>query len=76
MSACTLWNRCEPPDIRDGRVARVPAVVLSTQFTRLTGCRAPVQQSPMGAVSTPDLAVAVAEAGGLGSVTVMGMPPA
>ena len=48
---------------------------METAFTRLVGCRAPVQQAPMGPVSTAELAVAVARAGGLGSITALGMPP-
>jgi nitronate monooxygenase len=39
-------------------------MALTTPFTELVGCRVPVQQAPMGSVSTPALAVAVAEAGG------------
>jgi nitronate monooxygenase len=42
---------------------------LTTAFTELVGCQVPVQQAPMGPVSTPELAVAVADAGGVGSVT-------
>jgi nitronate monooxygenase len=34
-----------------------------TRYTELTGCRVPVQQAPMGPVSTAALAVAVAESG-------------
>ncbi|HZT67483.1 MAG TPA: nitronate monooxygenase [Acidimicrobiales bacterium] len=37
-----------------------------TAFTRLVGCRLPVQQAGMGGVSTPELARAVAAAGGVG----------
>ena len=44
-----------------------------TRYTELTGCRVPVQQAPMGAVSTSALAVAVADAGGVGSITTLGM---
>src|SRR5262252_1308647 len=44
-----------------------------TRYTELTGCRVPVQQAPMGSVSTPALAVAVADAGGVGSITALGM---
>ena len=44
-----------------------------TRFTELTGCRVPVQQAPMGSVSTSALAVAVADAGGVGSITALGM---
>src|SRR5215468_12479591 len=47
-----------------------------TRFTELTGCRVPVQQAPMGSVSTAALAVAVAEAGGVGSITALGMTAA
>jgi nitronate monooxygenase len=42
---------------------------LTTAFTELVGCQVPVQLAPMGPVSTPELAVAVADAGGIGSVT-------
>ena len=45
----------------------------STRFTELAGCRVPVQQAPMGSVSTAALAVAVAEAGGVGSITALGL---
>jgi nitronate monooxygenase len=46
---------------------------LQTGFTELVGCRVPIQQAPMGSVSTPALAVAVADEGGLGTITAMGM---
>src|SRR5438309_2320834 len=46
---------------------------LATGFTELVGCRVPIQQAPMGSVSTPALAVAVADAGGVGSITAMGL---
>lgn len=48
-------------------------VGLATSFTELVGCRVPIQQAPMGSVSTPELAVAVAEAGGVGSITALGL---
>jgi len=48
----------------------------ATRYTDLTGCRVPVQQAPMGSVSTAALAVAVAEAGGVGSITTLGMTAA
>jgi nitronate monooxygenase len=51
-------------------------MAVTTPFTGLAECRAPIQQAPMGSVSTPALAVAVAEAGGVGSITAMGMAPA
>ena len=46
-----------------------------TAYTSLVGCSVPIQQAPMGTVSTPDLAVAVAESGGVGTVTVFGLSP-
>jgi nitronate monooxygenase len=49
---------------------------VQTPFTALVGCSVPIQQAPMGAVSSPDLAVAVADAGGVGTVTGLGTPPA
>jgi nitronate monooxygenase len=51
-------------------------MVLATRFTELAGCRVPVQQAPMGLVATTTLAVAVADAGGVGSITMLGMSPA
>jgi|SRR5215207_8139768 len=47
---------------------------IRTGFTDLVGCQVPVQQAPMGTVATADLAVAVAEGGGLGSVTALNVP--
>jgi NAD(P)H-dependent flavin oxidoreductase YrpB (nitropropane dioxygenase family) len=44
--------------------------VLTTSFTELVGCRIPLQQAGMGGTATPDLAVAVAEAGALGTVAL------
>jgi len=51
-------------------------MALTTRYTELTGCRVPVQQAPMGSVSTAALAVAVADAGGVGSITALGMTAA
>jgi nitronate monooxygenase len=48
---------------------------VETSFTSLVGCSVPIQQAPMGAVSSPDLAVAVADAGGVGTVSALGVPP-
>lgn len=48
--------------------------MLSTAFTQLVGCSVPIQQAPMGTVSSPELAVAVAEAGGVGTITALGIP--
>ena len=49
---------------------------LATRFTELAGCAVPIQQAPMGSVSTPALAVAVADAGGVGSITAQWLPAA
>jgi NAD(P)H-dependent flavin oxidoreductase YrpB (nitropropane dioxygenase family) len=40
--------------------------MLRTRFTDLVGCSVPIQQAGMGAAATPELAAAVANAGGLG----------
>lgn len=47
--------------------------MIRTRLTDLVGCTAPIQQAPMGTVSSPRLAVAVAEAGGIGSINTLGM---
>lgn len=39
---------------------------MRTRFTELVGCEMPIQQAPMGGISTPELAAAVCGAGGLG----------
>ena len=49
-------------------------MTLATGFTELVGCRVPIQQAPMGSVSTPALALAVADAGGVGTITALGIP--
>jgi NAD(P)H-dependent flavin oxidoreductase YrpB (nitropropane dioxygenase family) len=41
---------------------------VSTRFTKLVGCRLPLQLAAMGGVGTTELASAVADAGGLGMV--------
>ena len=38
---------------------------METAFTRLVGCRAPIQSAAMPAITTPELVAAVADAGGL-----------
>jgi len=48
--------------------------VLRTAFTELVGCQVPIQQAGMGGVATPELAAAVADAGGLGMVSLVFMP--
>ncbi|MGH3420153.1 MAG: nitronate monooxygenase, partial [Streptosporangiaceae bacterium] len=47
---------------------------METAFTKLVGCRVPLQQAGMGWTATPDLAAAVADAGGLGMVAMPGAP--
>jgi NAD(P)H-dependent flavin oxidoreductase YrpB (nitropropane dioxygenase family) len=42
--------------------------VLATDFTRLVGCRAPIQLAPMPGIATVELAAAVTNAGGLGMI--------
>lgn len=44
-------------------------MAIRTRFTELLGCRHPLQQAGMGGATTPDLAIAVARAGGLGMLT-------
>jgi len=46
-----------------------PAMVMSTRFTEMFGCRFPIQQAGIGGMTTPDLAIAVARAGALGMLT-------
>lgn len=50
--------------------------MLETRFTELVGCSVPIQQAPMGGVSSPRLAVAVADAGGVGTITALNMDAA
>lgn len=50
--------------------------MIETRFTELLGCSVPIQQAAMGGVATPELARAVAEAGGLGMVAGVMVPPA
>jgi nitronate monooxygenase len=49
--------------------------MLRTRFTDLVGCTVPIQQAPIGGCANPRLAAAVADAGGLGMVSVTGDPP-
>jgi len=44
-------------------------MTLATRFTDLIGCEVPIQQAGMGGASTPELAAAVSNAGGLGMLT-------
>jgi NAD(P)H-dependent flavin oxidoreductase YrpB (nitropropane dioxygenase family) len=48
--------------------------MLETDFTRLVGCSVPIQLAGMGRVSTPELAAAVSDAGGLGMVNMVLAP--
>ncbi|HET6965327.1 MAG TPA: nitronate monooxygenase [Acidimicrobiales bacterium] len=48
--------------------------MIETSFTRLVGCRLPLQQAGMGGSATAQLASAVSEAGGLGMLGLTGMP--
>ena len=42
---------------------------MASRITEMFGCRYPLQQAGIGGVATPDLAIAVARAGGLGMLT-------
>jgi len=44
-------------------------VAVATRFTEMFDCRHPLQQAGIGGVANPDLAMAVARAGGLGMLT-------
>jgi NAD(P)H-dependent flavin oxidoreductase YrpB (nitropropane dioxygenase family) len=49
--------------------------MLETRLTALLPCQIPIQQAPMGGVaSSPELAIAVAEAGAVGMVASAGLP--
>jgi NAD(P)H-dependent flavin oxidoreductase YrpB (nitropropane dioxygenase family) len=48
--------------------------VLTTPFTELLGARVPLQQAPMGGVTTPELVAAVADAGAVGMVPAQMLP--
>lgn len=48
---------------------------MRTPFTDLVGCILPIQLAAMGGVGTPELAAAVAGAGGLGMVPILVEPP-
>lgn len=49
--------------------------MLATRFTELVGCSVPIQQAGLGRLATPELAAAVASAGGLGLVAIAGADP-
>ena len=48
--------------------------MLTTPFTELLGARVPLQQAPMGGVTTPELVAAVASAGAVGMVPAQMLP--
>jgi nitronate monooxygenase len=48
---------------------------VETPFTRLVGCRVPLQQAGMGGAAGPALVAAVADAGALGMLGLAGAPP-
>ena len=50
--------------------------MLTTRFTELIGCTVPIQQAGMGRFANPELAAAVANAGGLGQVSIERADPA
>src|SRR5438477_10844415 len=49
--------------------------MLDTAFTRLLGCSVPIQQAGMGGIADAELAVAVSDAGALGMVNMVMVPP-
>ncbi|HEY7984968.1 MAG TPA: nitronate monooxygenase [Ktedonobacterales bacterium] len=48
--------------------------MLTTRFTEMVGCTVPIQQAGMALLAGPDLAVTVAEAGGLGQISIFEYP--
>lgn len=48
-------------------------MTISTAFTELVGCSAPIQIAPMGAISTPELVRATTAAGAMGMVGTAGL---
>lgn len=50
--------------------------MIVTSFTKLVGIAAPIQLAPMPGIATPELAAAVADAGGLGMLGTPLMPAA
>ena len=49
--------------------------MISTAFTRMLGIQHPVVQAPMGLIARADLAAAVSDAGGLGTLAMVRMSP-
>jgi NAD(P)H-dependent flavin oxidoreductase YrpB (nitropropane dioxygenase family) len=50
-------------------------IMISTRLTKLLGIRHPVVQAPMGLITRAELAAAVANAGGLGIMSMVRMSP-
>jgi NAD(P)H-dependent flavin oxidoreductase YrpB (nitropropane dioxygenase family) len=48
---------------------------IATPFTRLLGIEAPIVQAPIGSATTPELAAAVSNAGGLGMLSITWRAP-
>lgn len=71
-------NAIRPIDTRSEHLRRrdTSPTVLRTAFTDLVGCEVPIQLAPMGGgVVTPELAIAVSTAGGLGMLQRAGPDP-
>jgi NAD(P)H-dependent flavin oxidoreductase YrpB (nitropropane dioxygenase family) len=49
--------------------------MLTTRFTEMVGCEAPIQLAPMGSLCTSELVIAVTAAGGMGMVAPHLAPP-
>ena len=67
------YTASAPPVTESRSGAGRQSQMIRTRLTDLVGCTAPIQQAPMGTVSSPRLAVAVAEAGGIGSINTLGV---
>src|SRR5439155_25373568 len=64
-----------PWTTRSAAQRSVRAAVPATRFTELVGCELPLQLAPMGTVGTPELVVAVANAGAHGMLAAVTAPP-
>jgi len=49
-------------------------MAIHTRFTEMFGCQHPLQQAGMGGIASPNLAIEVAHAGGLGMLSGTGTP--
>src|SRR5687767_15216742 len=59
---------------RSPRTRGVPMPPITNRYTRLIGIDHPIVQEGLGPFRTPKLAAAVSSAGGLGTVSMPGMP--